>query len=206
LASNCGAISQAAGVCAPTGFPGNCDDLEDPEGPSCGCEGRTYINDCQRQTIGMLQASVGVCPGPGIASYPTAYGVWQAPSGDGSRGRAVVVRAASFVDTWESVPAFAPETPPPSPTSSRMLTLQDTDDLFLRLAGTPTGSLPHPPAVASDCHPTFYFRLCDGCAIRSVSYDYAEQVLPELVHAWAWFDRILGASAPTNPRNFCPGP
>ncbi len=41
LASNCGAISQAKGVCAATGVLGNCDDVEDPEGSSCGCEGKT---------------------------------------------------------------------------------------------------------------------------------------------------------------------
>ncbi len=206
LASHCGAISLATGICAATGVVGNCDDVEDPEGPSCGCEGKNYVNACQRQALGMLERSVGPCPGRGIASYPTAYGVWQAPRGDGGTGPAVVVSGAGFVYTWDSVPAFPPETPATGPSSSRALSLQDTDDLFLRLAGVPTASIPHPPAVASDCRLTFYFRLCDGCAVRTVSYDSAEQVLPEMAPAWTWFDRILGASMRANPRNFCHGP
>ncbi len=115
----------------------------------------------------------------------------------------MVVSSAGFTHTWDFVPV--PETPPPGPSGSRALTFEDTDDLFLRLAGVPTASLPHPPAVTSDCRLTFYFRLCDGCAVRTVSYDIPGQVLPEMAPAWTWFDRILGASAPANSRNFCHG-
>jgi len=69
LASNCGAIPNATGFCAATGRVASCDDTEDPEGPSCGCEGKTYTNTCQRQELGMLRASLGICPNDKIASY-----------------------------------------------------------------------------------------------------------------------------------------
>jgi len=84
-----------------------------------------------------------------------------------------------------------------------MLTLADSDDLFLRFAGVPLDSLPHQPDGATGCHPKFYFKLCETCAIRAVVYDSPEQVLPEMAAVWLWFDRILGDSARTNPRNFC---
>jgi hypothetical protein len=204
LASDCGAIAAATGICVAIRKIEDCDDVEGPQGSVCGCDGKNYVNACQRQASSMLQASVGACPNGGIASYPKAYGVWQAPRGDGGVGPAVVVSGASSIRIWESAFAFAPETPPPNPTSFRTLTLADSDDLFLRLAGVPTASLPHPPAIASSCRPTFSFRLCDGCPTRSVDYDTPAQVLPEMESIWLWFDRILGASAPTNPRNFCP--
>ena len=117
----------------------------------------------------------------------------------------MVVSGGGSIRSWDSAFAFAPEAPPSNPTSSRALTLDDSDDLFLRLAGVPTASIPHPPAVASSCRPTFSFRLCDGCPVRTVDYDSPQQVLPEMESIWLWFDRILGASARTNPRNFCVG-
>jgi hypothetical protein len=203
LASNCGAIPNATGVCAATGRVANCDDAEDPEGPSCGCEGRTYANTCQRQELGMLRASSGICPGGGFASYPTGYGAWQAAGPDADTGPAVVVSAAGSARTWDAVAAFPAETPPPNPTATQTLSREDTDDLFLRLAAAPTSTLPHEAALASECRATFYFRLCDGCAVRTLSYERGEQVLPELEYIWSWFDRLLGPTAATNPRNFC---
>jgi hypothetical protein len=203
LASDCGAIPNATGVCAETGKAASCDDAEGPEGPLCGCEGRTYANTCQRQELGMLQASLGICPSNERVSYPTAYGVWQATGGTAGAGPAVVVSAAGFAHTWDAIPAFSAETPPPNPTGTQALSREDTDDLFLRLAGVPTATLPHEAGGGSDCHASFYFRLCEGCAVRTVSYDGAERVLPEMELIWSWFDRILGPGAATNPRRFC---
>jgi hypothetical protein len=151
----------------------------------------------------MLRASSGICPSGENASYPSAYGVWQAAGSGAGTGPAVVVSAAALAQTWDAVAAFPTNTPPPNPTGTQALTREDTDDLFLRLAGTSTSTLPHEPGPASDCRATFSFRLCDGCAVRTVSYDRAERVLPELELAWSWFDRILGPTAAANPRNFC---
>jgi hypothetical protein len=149
----------------------------------------------------MLEAPAGTCSG--IASYPTAYGVWEMTSGTAAKGPAVVVTAARFARTWDSVSAFTADAPPPSPTGTVPLTLEDSDDLFLRLAGVPVADLPHPLTGSSSCHAAFYFRLCDGCALRAVSYDKAEQVSPEMAFVYTWFDRILGATAVSNPTSFC---
>ncbi|HET7545219.1 MAG TPA: hypothetical protein VFK05_35380 [Polyangiaceae bacterium] len=201
LSSDCGSSANALGVCVPLGKVDDCDDNAGPDGPSCGCEGKFYANDCQRRAFGMLKAPSGTCSG--IASYPTAYGVWQTTSGTAAKGPAVVITAARFARTWDSVSAFAADAPPPNPSGTIPLTLEDSDDLFLRLAGVPAADLPHQPGSGSGCHAVFYFRLCDGCALRAVSYDSAAQVSPEMDFVWPWFDRILGPSATSNPASFC---
>jgi hypothetical protein len=52
----CGAADQA-GTCAPV--PADCAGAGGP--PSCGCNGMTYANDCQRQAAGVALKSVGRC-------------------------------------------------------------------------------------------------------------------------------------------------
>ncbi|WP_437521839.1 hypothetical protein WME79_29950 [Sorangium sp. So ce726] len=200
LSSNCGKIPDATGVCAPTGPTVNCGE---DELPVCGCENGTYINDCWRQALGMLKASEGVCPGNGIRSYPSAYLAWHAPSGSAGTGPAMVVSGAGWAATWANVADFSPETPPPGSTETYSLTIDTTDDLFLRLVGFPVASLPHGPAVSSECSSTLYYRLCDGCAVNTVTYNSPQGILPEVEGVWLWFDRIVGADAGANPRAYC---
>lgn len=202
--TKCGTVPNVAGVCSALPKVGDCSEEEDPEGSSCGCDGKNYVNDCWRRAFGVPEASAGSCMSGGIASYPSAYGVWLAPRGDGGVGPAVVVAAADgSIRTWNSVVAFPPENPPPNPTSNKPLSRDDSDDIFLRFAGVLLDALPHQPGATSDCHPKFYFKLCETCAIRAVVYDSPGQVLPEMEAVWLSFDRILGASAAVNPRNFC---
>jgi hypothetical protein len=204
IESKCGKLPNLMGVCTPIPKVDECTEQEDPEGSSCGCDGKDYANSCWRRAFGVPRASIGYCPSGGVASYPTAYGVWLAPRGDGGVGPAVEVTAAGgTLRTWDALNAFLPDHPPPNPNSTKTLSLDDSDGLFLRLAGVPLDSLPHDATSVSTCHPTFYFRICETCAIRALIYSEPAQVMPEMEPVWAWFDRVLGASAPSNPRNFC---
>lgn len=58
LDSRCGTIADAAGVCRPTGSAVGCIAAEIPV---CGCDGKTYSNDCERMRVGMLKAHDGAC-------------------------------------------------------------------------------------------------------------------------------------------------
>jgi hypothetical protein len=62
--------------------------------------------------------------------------------------------------------------------------------------------LPH-TATWQECSTSFYFRTCTGCTPITIQYVTAQEVAPEMDTVWWWFDQILGASAPTHPRNYC---
>ena len=52
-----GCAEGAGGICVPT--LGVCDAVYQPV---CGCDGKTYLNDCDRRLASVAQASEGACP------------------------------------------------------------------------------------------------------------------------------------------------
>ena len=200
LASSCGQIANATGYCKGTGA-GVCGDVYQPV---CGCDGRTYGNDCERNLAGVLRAAMGACAADGgMTTYPNAYLAWDLHGGAVASGPAVVVSGAGWADTWTNVNYFPPETPPSNATGTYTLTSLQTDDLFGRVASVNTASLPHATTVGVECYVTFYYRACSGCTPITLDYNVATQLAPEMDPVWLWFDQLLGASATTNPRNYC---
>jgi hypothetical protein len=282
--SHCGAVADVTGICTPTGAGIGCIQSVDPV---CGCDGKTYSNDCERAVAGVLKSHAGACavdggvdggianPGcpyecrtdssgvtgwysgstlicaanctncvascssvgtksegcyslcaPGKTgggcsggvstnslihyetcggAYPTAYLRWEAPGGGAGTGPAVVVNAAGIAYAWTTVSGFSPDTIPAHPPSTYdTLTRAQTDDLFARLAAISFSALPHAMTISfHEAYPQLYFRLCQDCTPTTLSYDSAKQLVPEMEPVWSWFDDLVGASATTNPRNWC---
>jgi len=202
LASDCGQVADAIGKCVLSGPNVVCGASY---APVCGCDGKTYSNDCVRAAAGMLKASDGACAprDGGAQAYPTAYLAWQAPGGIAGVGPAIVVSGKGWAVAWQRTYAFSPETPPSDPAESHTLTSEQTDDLFARLAAINMSSLPHDYATHSECYPNVYFRFCEGCTATTLKYGEPPQIAPEFDPVWVWFDQLLGSSSLTHPYTYC---
>jgi hypothetical protein len=202
LASSCGQLANATGTCTLSGPQVGC--TADYR-PVCGCNGKTYSNDCVRAASGVFKAADGACPTSdgGAVSHAGAYLAWQSQGGIAGTGPAVVVSGAGWIDTWASVAAFSPASPPSNATSSATLSTEQVNDLFGRFASAGVSALPHPSTSGVECGVSISYSACESCSALAVQYTIPEQVSPEMDSVWAWFDQVLGASVQTNPRNYC---
>jgi len=192
-------VSDATGTCVANAGQG-CITIYQPV---CGCDGKTYPSDCDRQVAGVSKQSDGVCPKADAGDpYATALLTWQGPAISTNKGPAILISGAGLVSTWTDVQGFLPDGLPPYTPDTSTLTAAQVDDLFTRLASVDFSQLPH-PGTKGDCSPWLYFRSCDTCVATGLHYDTAAELAPEMEPVWAWFDQLLTATAATNPRNYC---
>ena len=72
LAGSCN-VSDATGTCVVKKKTGDCPVFDVAPPPVCGCDGKPYYDDCERQVAGVFKKSDGVCPtaDAGVIMTPT---------------------------------------------------------------------------------------------------------------------------------------
>jgi hypothetical protein len=127
--------------------------------------------------------------------------VWQAAWLSTGVGPAVAI-ANGRMDTWETIEAFSPMSPPSNPTDTRALTDAQVQDLLGRLSRADTASF-HRVAVGGDCLAVVYLVLCETCSPDAFFYNTTNEVSSAMATTLSWFDQVLGAASPANPSNYC---
>ena len=201
---HCGASEDGIGECVPTGPTVGCDTVYQPV---CGCNGKTYPNNCARQAAGARKFSDGECVAGRDAGADTneraALG-WQAAAAGADAGPGIVVIGMGWYASDTDVPLSNLNSLIFDDAPSHGLGNAQLDDLFARLAAVDLASLPHPDTNAANCTALLLLKACFGCTMKTLSYSSATQLVPEMEPVWAWFDQVLGSSTiATNPRNYC---
>jgi hypothetical protein len=192
-----------AGLCVPAGSDVICDAVD---APVCGCNGKTYPNDCERGAAKVQKFSDGPCaPGrdASAATEELAYLSWGAVPVGGKTGPGVVVSGIGYYAASTEAPALAALLDL-SGTPTWSLSNDQIDTLFARLGALDFSALPHATAGTPTCKATLEVRLCRTCSQKTLTYSSAAQVAPEMEPVWAWFDELLGSqTVATNPRTYC---
>jgi hypothetical protein len=192
-----------AGVCVPAGPDVDCPAVD---APVCGCNGKTYPNDCARGAAKVQKFSDGACvPGrdASAATDELAYLSWGALPTGAKTGPGVIVSGIGYYAAEPDAPAItALMDPGGAPTWS--LSNDQIDDLFARLATIDFSSLPHATSGTPTCTATLEVFMCRTCGQKTLTYSSPAQVAPEMEPVWAWFDQLLGSpTIVTNPRTYC---